>query len=167
MKHLMRPAVLVVTIIFFFIYATAQGSEPRTVTTTLQVPVAGTVYVPMSDGSFDAVTLSGWIYVVTAIPDTSPPDPVVRVQVILDQVTGIGNLTNLKYTAEGSNRVNFLFYPPEPINFSFNLRAMSMMLQPVIFNNPVPLDISLLLNFNQDTGKLAQVIVDSMTVPVL
>ncbi|HWP57962.1 MAG TPA: hypothetical protein VNL14_08755 [Candidatus Acidoferrales bacterium] len=143
--------------------APAEGAQP--VTTSLQVPLAGTVFVPLSDGSFDSVALSGRVHVVTQVP-AQPNDPC-RIHVNLDQVAGVGSVTKLEYIATGANRVNLPAVPTDPMNLGFDLRAVGIPPDPITPPNPVvPLDIALQLTFNPDTGVLASVSIESMSVPV-
>lgn len=142
----------------------AEGAQPTT--TSMQVPLAGTVFVPLSDGSLDAVALAGQVHVVTQVipPDpVTPPNPV-RIHVNLDRVSGVGDLTGLRYNATGANRINLPTAPPDPINLGFNLRPQG---PPGIPPDPfIPLDISFILTFNPDTGALSNVVIESMLVPL-
>jgi len=157
------PALLAVALC---ISAPAQGAQP--VTTSIQVPLAGTVFVPLSDGSFDSVALTGQAHVVTHV---IPPDPIhpppVRIQVNLDQVSGVGDVSKLLYVATGANRVNLATFPPDPVNLGFDLRAVGFPPEPVHPPDPaVPLDISFILTFNPDTGELLSVSIEAMSVTV-
>jgi hypothetical protein len=147
----------------------AQGAQP--VTTSLRVPLSGTVFVPLSDGSFDTVALTGEVHVVTQVRPNGPaqpPDPI-RIHVNLDQVSGIGDVSLLLYVATGANRVNLPAVPPDPVNLGFKLRAVGVGQNPGPTQPPdpiMPLDISLGLSFNPDTGVLTGVSIESMSVPV-
>jgi len=148
----------------------AQGAQP--VTTSLRVPLSGTVFVPLSDGSFDTVALTGEVHVVTQVRPNDPahpPDPV-RIHVNLDQVSGVGDVSLLLYVATGANRVNLPAQPPDPINLGFELRAVGVEKDPGPISRPpnpsMPLDISLGLSFNPDTGVLTGVSIESMSVPI-
>jgi hypothetical protein len=102
------------------INAPAQGAQP--VTTSVQIPLAGTVFVPLSDGSTDQVALSGIVHVLTYFqPEGQPQQPPLRIHINLDQVSGVGDLTGLRYNATGANRVNLPAIPPDPLNLGFNL----------------------------------------------
>ncbi|HWP24199.1 MAG TPA: hypothetical protein VNM15_08510, partial [Candidatus Binatia bacterium] len=142
----------------------AAGAQP--VTTSMQLPLAGTVFVPLSNGGFDAVALAGQAHVVThVIPPGpfTPPNPV-RIHVNLDQVFGVGDITGLRYNATGANRINLPAIPRDPVNLGFNLQPDG---PPVTPPNPIiPLDISFILTFNPDTGALSNVVIESMSVPV-
>jgi hypothetical protein len=135
------------------------------------VPLSGTVFVPLSDGSFDTVALTGEVHVVTQVRPNDPahpPDPV-RIHVNLDQVSGIGDVSLLLYVATGANRVNLPAVPPDPVNLGFKLRAVGVGQNPGPTHPPdpiMPLDISLGLSFNPDTGVLTGVSIESMSVPV-
>jgi hypothetical protein len=95
----------------------------------------------------------------------------------LDQVSGVGDVSLLLYVATGANRVNLPATPPDPINLGFELRAVGVERDPgPIEVNPgpilkppnpsMPLDISLGLSFNPDTGVLTGVSIESMSVPI-
>lgn len=145
------------------------AAHAQAVTTSMQVPLAGTVFVPLSDGSFDGVALSGMVHVLTYFQTRKqfqPPDPV-RIHINLDRVSGVGDLTGLRYEATGAFRINLPAVPPDPFNTSFDLRAVGTPPDPIIPPDPVvPLDISFLLSFNPDTGALTNVEIESMSVPV-
>jgi hypothetical protein len=64
----------------------------ETVTTSLQVPLAGTVFVELAGGSLDEVALTGYVHVVTQYlqpdgPPIQPQDPM-RIKINLDSVSG-------------------------------------------------------------------------------
>jgi hypothetical protein len=97
----------------------------------------------------------------------------------LDRVSGVGDVSLLLYVATGANRVNFPATLPDPINLNlgFELRAVGVEKNPgPIEKNPgpiqrppnprMPLDISLGLSFNPDTGVLTGVSIESISVPV-
>jgi hypothetical protein len=139
----------------------AHGAPP--VTTSLQVPLDGTVFVPLNNG-VDTVALTGYVHVVTHVP-ALPSDPI-RIHVNLDQVAGVGEVTGLLYVATGANRINFPSFPTDPINLGFDLRAVRAPSDPITPPDPVvPLDISLRLSFNEDTGALSEVSIVSVSVP--
>ena len=121
MKRFTHLAAVLATAFVLHIYSPAEGGQP--VTSSVQIPLAGTVFVPLSDGSFDQVALSGFVHVVTRVipPDPLvPPDPL-RIQINLDQVSGVGDISGLRYNATGANRVNLASIPTDPINLGFNL----------------------------------------------
>ena len=64
------------------------------VTSSRQVPLAGTVFVSLSNGSLDGVGLTGAAQVVTQV--ATPTDPIL-INVNLDQVAGVGDLTGFRY----------------------------------------------------------------------
>lgn len=158
------------------VWTAAAPAGPLT-TSNLRIPLAGTVFVPLSDGLFDAVSLSGSTHVTTQV-NTHPPAPMyhvdpVRILINLDQVSGYGDLTGLDYTASGTNRFDLPTYPTNPVNQRFILRPMLSLqgpdFSPSSQQHPddpiIPLDISFLLTFNQGTGDLTRVDVLSMSVP--
>src|SRR5262249_46527711 len=81
------------------------------VTTSLQVPLAGTVFVELNNGSLDSIALTGAAHVVTQV--CVPSDPItpcqpgapVRITANLDQVAGVGDLTGFRYVGTGINRI--------------------------------------------------------------
>jgi hypothetical protein len=157
-------AVLAGAFVLHIYYAPAEGGQP--VTTSVQIPLAGTVFVPLDDGSFDQVALSGTVHVVTQVQPAdpaSPPNPI-RIMINLDQVFGVGDITGLRYNATGANRINLPAQPPDPINLGFNLAPERPPQQPP--DPIIPLDISFILTFNPDTGALLNVDIESMSVPV-
>lgn len=145
------------------VVAPARGAQP--VTTSLQVPLSGTVFVPLSDGSFDAVALAGRVHVVTQAP--AWPSGPIRIHVNLDRVSGVGDISKRRYVATGANRLNLPFQPPDPIDLGFELRAVGTPPDPIHPPDPImPLDVSFLLAFNPDTGALTAVSIESMSVPL-
>jgi hypothetical protein len=62
MKKFTQLPALFAAAIMLCIYTPA-GAQP--ITTSMQVPLFGTVAVPLTDGSSDAVALSGVVHVVT------------------------------------------------------------------------------------------------------
>lgn len=140
------------------------------VTTSRQVPLAGTVFVSLSNGSLDGVGLTGAVHVVTQV--AHPGDPM-RINVNLDQVAGVGDLTGFRYVGTGMNWINLPATPGDPMNLGFDLLAVELPPDPVLPTDPVfpndsvmPLDISFRLVINPDTGVLTNVIIESMSVPV-
>jgi hypothetical protein len=140
------------------------------VTTSRQVPLAGTVFVSLSNGSLDGVALSGAAHVVTQVAQPGNP---MHINVNLDQVAGVGDLTGFRYVGTGTNRINLPTIPGDPINLGFDLLAVELPLGPILPTDPVfptdpvmPLDISLRLFINPDTGVLTNVNIESMSVPV-
>jgi hypothetical protein len=146
------------------------------VTTSRQVPLAGTVFVSLSNGSLDGVGLTGTAQVVTQV--ATPTDPIhptdpVLINVNLDQVAGVGDLTGFRYVGTGMNLINLPTIPGDPMNLGFDLLAVELPPDPVLPTDPVfpsdpvmPLDISFRLFINPDTGVLTNVIIESMSVPV-
>ncbi|HEU4742349.1 MAG TPA: hypothetical protein VFS50_12220 [Meiothermus sp.] len=127
----------------------------------LQAPLAGTVFVPLANGSLDSVPLSGRIHVVAS---SYPGDPI-RIHVNLDQVAGVGSSSGLTYRATGAQQLTLPAVPEDPINLIFRLRAATPP-DPVTPTDPIlPLNLALRLNFNTDTGTLLGVEVVSITVP--
>lgn len=145
--------------------STPAQAEP--VTSSVQVPLAGEVFVPLSDGSFDSVALTGQVHVVTHVPQPVTLTDPIRIHVNLDQVSGVGSVTHLLYVATGANRVNLLAIPSDSMNLGFDLRAVGTPPNPIWPPDPIaPLDISFELTFNPDTGALTDVSIESMSVPV-
>ena len=141
----------------------------QAVTTSVQVPLAGTVFVPLSNGTDDMVMLSGMVHVFTYFQTRNPfyPGDPMRIHINLDQVSGVGDLTGLRYNATGTFRINLPALPSDPMNTSFDLRVVGVPPDPLIPPDPiVPLDISIDLSFNPDTGALMNVDILSMMVPV-
>src|SRR5215510_9393311 len=93
------------------------------VTTSRRVPLAGTVFVSLSNGSLDGVALSGAAHVVTQV---AQPDNPMRINVNLDQVAGVGDLTGFRYVGAGMNRINLPTIPGDPINLGFDLLAVEL-----------------------------------------
>ncbi len=81
MKKLRLIHLLALLAAALYVTAPAYGVQP--VTTSLQVPLAGTVLVPLSDGSFDTVALTGQVP-----PNSNFPVDSMRISVNLDQVFG-------------------------------------------------------------------------------
>ena len=173
MKRLNRPPVILTALVLFYFLPAALEAQP--VTTSVQAPLAGPVFVPLINGSLDQVNLSGMVHVQTYFNSAStglhPTDPM-RISINLDQVSGVGDLTGLTYIATEANRINFATIPTDPMNLSFDLRAVAvpdphLPTDPIIPTDPVfPLDISFLLTFNPDTGALLNVDIESMHVPL-
>lgn len=168
MKRFMQLPAMIAAAIVLCIYAPSFGAQP--VVTSLQVPLAGIVDVPLSDNTFDQVALAGMVHVVTYV---APPNPIVppnpvRIHINLDQVTGVGASTGSRYNATGANRINLPSLPTDPINLSFDLRAVGFPPDPIAPPDPiVPLDITFTLNFSVDLpGRLESVIIGDITVPV-
>jgi hypothetical protein len=173
MKRLNRPPVILAALVLFYLLPAALEAQP--VTTSVQVPLAGPVFVPLINGSLDQVNLLGMVHVQTYFNPAStvlhPTDPM-RISINLDQVSGVGDLTGLTYTATEVNWINFPTIPTDPMNLTFDLRAVAvpdpqLPTDPIIPTDPVfPLDISFLLTFNPDTGALINVDIESMHVPL-
>jgi hypothetical protein len=162
MKRFFQLAVMAAA---FALCISAPAFAGQPVTTSLQIPFTGTVYIPLDDGSTDAVALSGVVHVLTYFaPEGPPTQPPLRIQINLDQVSGVGDWTGLRYNATGANRVNLPAVPPDPLNLGFNLVPDGPPIQPP--DPIIPLDISFNLTFNPDTGALLNVDIESMSVPV-
>jgi hypothetical protein len=152
-------AAVVAVVIALFVSAPVHSAS---VTTSLQVPLAGTVFVPLNNSGLDTVNLTGYVHMQTQFPK-APSDPV-RIQVNLDQVAGYGDFTGTLYVATGANRI-FSFFLQDPVNLSFELRAVAAPPDPIQPADPVmPLDLSLLLSFSQ-TGALTEVTIYAVSVP--
>ena len=146
------------------------------VTTSRQVPLAGTVFVSLSNGSLDGVGLTGTAQVVTQV--ATPTDPIhptdpVLINVNLDQVAGVGDLTGFRYVGTGMNRINLPTTPGDPMNLGFDLLAVELTPDPVLPTDPVfptdpvmPLDISFRIFINPATGVLTNVMIESISVQV-
>src|SRR5437867_1947408 len=143
MKRLIHLAAILAAAFALCIYAPAEGGQP--VTTSLQVPLAGTVFVPLDDGSTDAVALSGMVHVVTQVPEVIQPGDPMRIRINLDGVSGVGDVSGLRYHATGANRVNLPAIPTDPINLGFNLKPDGPPISPP--DPIIPLDISFILTF--------------------
>ena len=172
-KRLNRAFVIIAALFLFCLLPAALEAQP--VTTSVQVPLAGRVFVPLINGSLDQVNLLGTVHVQTYFNPASPvlhPTEPMRISINLDQVSGVGALTGLTYVATEANRINFPTIPTEVVNLSFDLRAVAvpdpqLPTDPVIPTDPMfPLDISFLLTFNPDTGALINVDIESMHVPL-
>ena len=163
MKRIIQLATIAAA---FALCISAPAFAGQPVTTSVQIPLAGTVFVPLSDGSTDAVALSGMVHVETHVQPAdpvAPPNPV-RIMINLDQVSGIGDLTGLCYNATEANRVNLPAVPPDPLNLGFNLAPDG---PPSTPPDPfIPLDISFILTFNPDSGQLLNVDIETISVPV-
>lgn len=127
-RFLYLPAVIaaVAAVIALGVSAPVHGAQP--VTTSLQVPLDGTVFVPLSNGDSDAVPLTGFVHVVTHVPIPGGP---IRIHVNLDQVGGVGDLTGLLYVATGANRINLPTIPGDPMNLGFELHAVGSPPNPI------------------------------------
>jgi hypothetical protein len=87
MKRFIHLTAIVVAALVLHIYGPAEGAEP--VTSSVQIPLSRTVFVPLSDGSTDAVALSGMVHVLTHFaPDGPPLQPSLRIHINLDRVSG-------------------------------------------------------------------------------
>lgn len=162
MKRFSHLAAIVAAALALCIHTPAQGAQP--VTTSVQIPLGGTVFVPLSDGSFDSVALTGQVHVVTHVPQIILPADPMRIMINLDRVTGVGDISGLRYNATGANRINLPALPTDPMNLGFNLRRDG---PPTVPPDPfIPLDISFILTFNPDSGALVDVDIESMSVPV-
>ena len=131
---------------------------------SLHVPLEGTVFVPLSDGSLDMVSLSGVLHVVLRV--VYPSDPVfpgdpIRVAVNLEQMVGVGADTGLEYVATGATQVALSSYPPDPI---IPLTLVGSLIaafppNPIYPTDPLlPLTIQMSIGFSLQTGEVDVVI---------
>ena len=162
------PYVLAAALMLYFSPAVLHA---QAVTTSMQVPLAGTVFVPLSNGMDDMVMLSGMVHVFTyfhAPPVPQWPADPMRIHINLDQVSGVGDLTGLRYNATGAFRINLPGIPNDPMHPSFDLMAVGIPPDPVTPTDTiVPLDMTIKLTFNPDNmGALTNVDILSMSVPV-
>src|SRR5215472_4932954 len=108
MKHCSlttRIAMLAAALILWLSPA-ALHAEPTT--SNLQVPLAGKVFVPLTDGNVEGVALSGFVHVFAQVRTPGPfssTDPY-RIQINLDQVSGFGDVTGFRYQGMGAFRIN-------------------------------------------------------------
>ena len=133
------------------------------------------MFVPLTDGNVENVPLSGFVHVFAQVRTPSPLSPTdpYRIQINLDQVSGVGDITGFRYLVTGSFRINLPAAPTEPINTSFDLRVPGLPPSPIIPSGPpilppspiFPLDISFLLNFGPFGDTLSNVLIDSISVP--
>lgn len=65
-----RIAVFAAALIFWLLPTALHAQRP--VSSSLQLSLAGTVFVPLSDGSFDGVALSGFAHVFAQVRTPSP-----------------------------------------------------------------------------------------------
>jgi len=121
MKRFSQLTAIVAAAFALSISAPAFAGQP--VTSSVQIPFTGTVFVPLDNGSTDAVTLSGMVHVVTHVLQIIQPQDPIRIMINLDQVSGVGDISGLRYNATGANRVNLPAQPNDPINLGFNLKA--------------------------------------------
>ena len=161
-----KIAVLAAALIFWLSPAALHA---QAVTSSLQVPLVGTVFVPLSDGSFDGVALSGFAHVFVYVRTPSPlqPSDPYRIQINLDSVSGVGDVTGFRYQGTGAFRINLPTAPVDPINASFDLLVAGVPPNPTYPVDPImPLDISFLFNFDPFGDTLSGVSIQSMSVPV-
>ena len=85
------PVTLAALFLFYLLPASLEAAQP--VTTSVQIPLAGTVFVKLNNASFDGVALSGIVHVVTTFNPAQPTDPM-RISFNLDQVSGVGDLSD-------------------------------------------------------------------------
>src|SRR6516225_7260468 len=124
MKHFYlttRIAMLVAALIFWLSPTALHAQRP--VTSSLQVPLAGTVSVPLTDGNVEDVALSGFVHVLAQVRTQGPfqPSDPFRIQINLDSVSGVGRVTGFRYQAMGAFRINLPTAPVDPLNASFDL----------------------------------------------
>jgi hypothetical protein len=169
-----RIAVLAAALIFWLSPAALHAQQP--VSSSVQLPLAGKVFVPLSDGSFDGVPLSGFVHVFAQVRTPSPfaPADPYRIQINLDSVSGVGDVTGLLYQGTGAFRINLPTAPVDPINVSFDLLVAGLPPNPIAPSDPfipsgppiVPLDISFLFNFGPFGDTAPGIFIQSMSVPV-
>ena len=147
--------------------ALPSGPPVIPITTVLDVPLAGTVAVPLGDTTVDMVDLSGMVHVVSQVvlPNGPPVAPMVRIYVNLFGVHGMGDVTGMSYEATGAAHIISPSGPPvAPVTFQFALVPDG---PPIIPPNPIiPLDITYEFVFSVDTGGLTDVMILSISVPV-
>jgi len=124
MKHFSlttRVAMLAAALIFWVSPAALHAQRP--VSSSVQVPLAGTVFVPLSDGNVEGLALSGFAHVFAQVRTPGPflPTDPYRIQINLDQVSGVGDITGFRYLVTGSFRINLPTAPTDPIHTSFDL----------------------------------------------
>jgi hypothetical protein len=162
-----RIAVLAAALIFSLSPAALHAQQP--VSSSVQLPLAGTVFVPLSDGSFDGVALSGFVQVFAQVLTPGPfqPSDPYRIQINLDSVSGVGDVTGLRYQGMGSFRIN-LPTAPTALNTTFDLLVAGLPPNPIIPGGPpiVPLDISFVFNFGPFGDTTPGIFIQSMSVPV-
>lgn len=130
------------------------------------MPLAGTVTVPLTDGTSEDVALTGFAHVTVQFPPLYPTDPM-RIGINLDQVQGTGAVTGISYLATGANRFSEV---PEGgsivVTPGFDLRWSAQPGDPVTPSDPVlPLDIRIRLNFNNPDA-LGGIVIKEIRVPV-
>ena len=81
------------------------------------------MFVPLTDGNVENVPLSGFVHVFAQVRTPSPLSPTdpYRIQINLDQVSGVGDITGFRYLVTGSFRINLPTAPTDPIHTSFDL----------------------------------------------
>ncbi|MGE5217152.1 MAG: hypothetical protein ACM3SP_09160 [Chloroflexota bacterium] len=161
-----RIAVLAAALSFWLSPAALHA---QAVTSSLQLPLVGDVSVPLSDGSFDGVSLSGFAHVFSYVRTSGPfqPSDPYRIQINLDQVSGVGDVTGFRYQGTGAFRINLPMAPVDPINVSFDLRVAGVPPNPTLPTDLyMPLDISFVFNFDPFGDTLTNVSIQSISVPV-
>lgn len=95
-----------------------------------------------------------------------PSDPM-RIKINLNQVSGIGDLSGLRYEAFGANRINIS--PPNPVaelNLGYTIKPTNITpSDPVGGKTFFPLDITFELFSSIETGQITATLV-SMEVPL-
>lgn len=162
---------ITITLTAGFVLATiAPALNAQTTIANGQIPLAGSVCVPLSYGWCDTVTLTGRVRVRAALtapaPDPTDPSEPMCIRIRLDQVFGIGTDTGLDYVATGYAQANLPHRPKDPVSLGFNLITRTNPSDPIdTADSILPLTITFRLKFNPDTGALSHVKIDSMSVP--
>jgi hypothetical protein len=161
---------LAAALVFWLSPAAVHAQRPTS--SSIQLPLAGTVSAPLTDGTVEDVPLSGFVHVFAQVRTPSPLAPIdpYRIQINLDQVSGVGVVSGFRYQGTGSFRINLPTAPVDPISASFDLRVPGLPPSPILPPNPIlppspilPLDISFLFDFIG--GTLNNVVIDSISVP--
>ena len=157
MKALIHRRLLAVIAAFLVLQA---PSNAHPTTSTLRIPLAETVSVPIPGGE-DTVILTGTIHVITHI--TQPGDPVF-IHISLSGVSGIG-VSGLRYAAVPDSEVISHIEPLCPLpestgscDFAYDSNLRSG-------NRNIPLTLTLGLFFNSDSGELTDAVVVALKVP--
>jgi hypothetical protein len=157
----------------FVLPAPAKGAEPK-YPTRLQIPLEGTVYVPLANGATDTVILSGDLNLLIEPPEKIPPCPPMippqlcgwwRIIYWLNHLRGIGDVTGKRYIAIGADQVNFPSFPTDSIILRFSLIPLTPP-KPLTPPDPVlPLDVEVFFTSNEN-GQL-EVTIGELSVPSL
>ena len=90
MRYFYRAIFLAAALTLYF---SPVARSAQAVTSNVQVPLSGTVFVPLSDGPSDMVKLPGMVHVFAYFQTRNPlqPGDPMRIQINLDRVTGVGD----------------------------------------------------------------------------